>query len=119
MNNREQSVLIGCCVGGSSAVNGMVFVRGTKPEYDGWAELGGPGSTWNWDGVLPYFKKASYFNPPTEEFAKNFNVTWNPESWGQNPENKLEASFPNMGVPSNSKNLRVSNLNSQDKTNPK
>jgi choline dehydrogenase-like flavoprotein len=105
MNSREQKVLIGCCVGGSSAVNGMVFVRGTKPEYDGWAELGGSDSTWNWDGVLPYFKKASYFNPPTEEFAKNFNVTWNPESWGQDPSNKLEASFPNYGLPSNSKNL--------------
>jgi choline dehydrogenase-like flavoprotein len=59
MNNRTQAVQLGCCVGGSSAVNGMVMVRGTKPEYDGWAELGGPNSTWNWDGILPYFKKVS------------------------------------------------------------
>jgi choline dehydrogenase-like flavoprotein len=59
MNNRTQQVRIGCCVGGSSAINGMVLVRGTKPEYDGWEELGGPNSTWNWDGVLPYFKKVA------------------------------------------------------------
>ncbi|KAF2788865.1 GMC oxidoreductase [Melanomma pulvis-pyrius CBS 109.77] len=100
MNNRKQAVIIGCCVGGSSAINGMVFVRGTKPEYDGWAELGGPGSTWNWEGVLPYFKKASHFNPPTEEMARNFNVTWNPDVWGQDPANKLYASYPNYGIPS-------------------
>lgn len=57
MNNRTQDVWIGCCVGGSSAINGMVAVRGTRSEYDGWAELGGEGSTWDWNGVLPYFKK--------------------------------------------------------------
>lgn len=57
MNNRTQDVWIGCCVGGSSAINGMVTVRGTRSEYDGWAELGGEGSTWDWNGVLPYFRK--------------------------------------------------------------
>ncbi|KAF2179491.1 GMC oxidoreductase [Zopfia rhizophila CBS 207.26] len=99
MNEREQQVRIGCCVGGSSAINGMVFVRGTKPEYDGWAELGGPGSTWNWDGVLPYFKKASHFNPPDEMLAKNFNITWDPEVWGQDPNTHIYASFPNFVNP--------------------
>lgn len=59
MNNRRQAVRLGCCVGGSSAVNGMVAVRGTRSEYDAWAELGGPDSTWDWDGVLPYFRKVS------------------------------------------------------------
>ena len=57
MNNRTQAVRIGCCVGGSSAINGMVAVRGTRSEYDGWAELGGEGSTWDWEGVIPYFRK--------------------------------------------------------------
>ena len=99
MNNRSQFVWLGCCVGGSSAINGMVYVRGTKPEYDGWAELGGPGSTWNWDGMLPYFKKAAHFNPPTKEVADNFNITWNPDSWGQDPKTKLFVSFPNWQQP--------------------
>lgn len=57
MNNRTQAVWIGCCVGGSSAINGMILVRGTRNEYDGWKDLGGPGSTWGWEGVVPYFKK--------------------------------------------------------------
>ncbi|KAF2709033.1 GMC oxidoreductase [Pleomassaria siparia CBS 279.74] len=101
MNSRSQAVIIGCCVGGSSAINGMVFLRGTKSEYDGWAELGGPNSTWNWEGVLPYFKKATHFNPPTEEMTQNFNVTWNPEVWASNGESRLEASFPDYGIPAN------------------
>ncbi|KAF2473723.1 alcohol oxidase [Lindgomyces ingoldianus] len=99
MNNREQQVRIGCCVGGSSAINGMVFVRGTKPEYDGWAELGGTKSTWDWNGVLPYFKKASHFNPPDEVLAKNFNITWDPEVWGQDPDTHIYASYPNYEEP--------------------
>lgn len=57
MSNRTQPVVIGCAVGGSSAINLMIAVRGTRSEYDGWAELGGPNSSWNWDGILPYFKK--------------------------------------------------------------
>lgn len=60
MNNRTQAVRIGCCVGGSSAINGMVAVRGTRSEYDGWAELGGEGSTWDWEGVIPYFRKVRF-----------------------------------------------------------
>ena len=57
LNNRRFSVGIGKCVGGSSAVNGMVFHRGTAEEYDIWAALGGGNSTWNWKGILPYFRK--------------------------------------------------------------
>jgi choline dehydrogenase-like flavoprotein len=60
LNGRSFSVGIGCAVGGSSCVNGQVMLRGTREEYDAWEELGGPGSsTWNWDGLLPYFKKVT------------------------------------------------------------
>jgi choline dehydrogenase-like flavoprotein len=57
LGNRQFSVGIGCAVGGSSIVNGQVMQRGTKPEYDAWKELGGPDSTWDWNGLLPYFRK--------------------------------------------------------------
>ena len=60
LNDRIFSVGIGCVVGGSSSVNGQVFLRGTKEELDSWAELGGEGSTWDWEGVLPYFKKVFF-----------------------------------------------------------
>jgi choline dehydrogenase-like flavoprotein len=41
--------------GGSSAVNGMVYIRGHRSDYDHWAALGNPG--WGWDDILPIFKR--------------------------------------------------------------
>ncbi|KAF6811571.1 glucose oxidase [Colletotrichum musicola] len=99
MNNRTQFVWLGCCVGGSSAINGMVMVRGTRAEYDGWAELGGPDSTWDWEGVLPYFKRGIHFTPPKQDLAEAFNITWDPEAWGAEENTKIYASFPEYQDP--------------------
>ncbi|TCL00754.1 choline dehydrogenase-like flavoprotein [Shimia isoporae] len=46
----------GKALGGSSAINAMLYVRGQREDYDGWSDLGCAG--WSWDEVLPYFKKA-------------------------------------------------------------
>ncbi|KAA8562808.1 Alcohol dehydrogenase (acceptor) [Pseudomonas extremaustralis] len=46
----------GRCLGGSSAINAMLYVRGQRQDYDGWANLGCEG--WDWASVLPYFKKS-------------------------------------------------------------
>ena len=43
-------------LGGSSAVNAMVYIRGNAWDYDNWATLGASG--WSWDEVLPWFRKA-------------------------------------------------------------
>lgn len=45
----------GKVVGGSSAINAMVYMRGQAADYDGWRQLGLSG--WGWDDVLPYFLK--------------------------------------------------------------
>jgi choline dehydrogenase len=49
----------GKVIGGSTAINGMVAIRGQAADYDGWRALGLPG--WGWDEVLPFFKRHEDF----------------------------------------------------------
>lgn len=49
----------GKVIGGSTAINGMVVIRGQAADYDGWRALGLPG--WGWDEVLPFFKRHEDF----------------------------------------------------------
>ena len=45
-------------LGGSSSVNAMIYVRGQREDYDGWAAAGNPG--WGWADVKPYFLKSEH-----------------------------------------------------------
>jgi choline dehydrogenase len=55
LNGRSLNYPRGKVIGGSSAINAMVYMRGQAGDYDHWRQLGLPG--WSWDEVLPYFKK--------------------------------------------------------------
>jgi choline dehydrogenase len=56
LNGRRLYWPRGRALGGSSSINGMVYIRGHASDYDGWAQLGCAG--WGWDDVLPYFLRA-------------------------------------------------------------
>ena len=55
LNGRSLNYPRGKVIGGSSAINAMVYMRGQAGDYDHWRQLGLAG--WGWDDVLPYFKR--------------------------------------------------------------
>src|SRR5215470_13598777 len=56
LDNRTMYQPRGKVLGGTSSINGMVYMRGNPADYDEWRQRGCEG--WDWDSVLPYFKKA-------------------------------------------------------------
>ena len=56
LNGRQIAWPRGRTLGGSSSINGHVYMRGTPQDYDGWRDQGNAG--WGWDDVLPYFKRS-------------------------------------------------------------
>jgi choline dehydrogenase len=56
LNNRRMHTPRGKVLGGSSSINGLVYIRGNAMDFEGWAEDGARG--WAYCDVLPYFKKA-------------------------------------------------------------
>ncbi|HEU0155027.1 MAG TPA: GMC family oxidoreductase N-terminal domain-containing protein, partial [Stellaceae bacterium] len=55
----------GRVLGGSSSINGLIYIRGQPEDFDHWAQLGNRG--WGWDDVLPYFKQAENWQGETSE----------------------------------------------------
>ncbi len=55
LNGRSIGYARGKVLGGCSSINAMVYMRGQKSDYDGWAALGNRG--WSWDEVLPLFRR--------------------------------------------------------------
>ncbi|WP_417424449.1 GMC family oxidoreductase [Hoeflea sp.] len=59
----------GKVIGGSSAINAMIYMRGQAADYDSWETLGLPG--WGWNNVLPHFLKSEDHMRPPNEFHRS------------------------------------------------
>ncbi|KAK8394056.1 hypothetical protein O3P69_006329 [Scylla paramamosain] len=68
--DRGGRMVQGRLVGGSSSMGGMLYARGNRRDYDLWAALGNPG--WDYESVLPYFKKSEDFQGPLTPDAEMF-----------------------------------------------
>lgn len=66
LNGRSLGYPRGRVLGGSSAINGMIYMRGQAADYDGWAAEGNPG--WSWADVLPLFKRVEDHHAGNSEF---------------------------------------------------
>ena len=64
-NGRAIPYRRGRVLGGSSSINGLIYIRGQPEDFDHWAQLGNRG--WSWDDVLPYFKKAENWQGEASE----------------------------------------------------
>ena len=66
LNGRELGYPRGKVMGGSSSINGMIYMRGQQQDYDGWRDLGNQG--WGWKDIVPVFKAMEDHHAGESEF---------------------------------------------------
>ena len=98
--NRQLYLPRGKTLGGTSSINGMVYIRGNPADYDEWRQRGCEG--WDWDSVLPYFKKAEN----QERGANEFHATGGPLHVSDHPPgfelaDAMLAACEQAGIPRN------------------
>jgi choline dehydrogenase len=69
LNGRALAYPRGRVIGGSSAINAMIYMRGQAADYDGWRQLGLEG--WSWNDVLPFFLKHEDHESPPNAFHRS------------------------------------------------
>jgi choline dehydrogenase len=90
----------GKVLGGSSSINGQVYMRGERSDYDNWEKLGCAG--WNWDKVFPYFVKSETLHDAPSQSHGTFgplsvSPVQQPQAIGQH----VIDAFEQIGVPIN------------------
>lgn len=119
-NNREYAWPRGKVLGGSSALNFLVWQRGHKSEFDAWASMGNKG--WDWKGLEPFFKRSATMLPPSTQLQKdNFAgidetthgsdgpVQVSYSAWYTEPQKKWMTAMKELGINSNIDGLRGDN----------
>jgi choline dehydrogenase len=92
MDGNARSIPQGRALGGGTLLNGMLWNRGGRADYDDWVQLGNPG--WSWDDMLPYFKKSESYSPiKSNETAEQYSTREEPSVHGDS--GPVNVSFPN------------------------
>ncbi|OJJ32543.1 hypothetical protein ASPWEDRAFT_140426 [Aspergillus wentii DTO 134E9] len=88
LNNREQEHPAGKVLGGSSTINGLVYIPPSPAGIDAWARLGN--DKWNWNALLPYLQRSYRLRAP-DEIKKEFNL--DAHNTGRGP---ISVSYPSL-----------------------
>ena len=83
LNGRRDFHPYGRGLGGGSAINVLMYLRGHRTDYDEWAAMGNPG--WSYADVLPYFRKAENNQTHRDEYHGNDGPLWVEELRTDNP----------------------------------
>jgi len=100
IGGREMQWSAGKVLGGSSSINGQVYMRGERSDYDNWEKLGCAG--WNWNTVFPYFLKSEILHDVPSQSHGNYgplsvSPVRQPHAIGQH----VIDAFEQIGVPIN------------------
>ena len=74
LRNRKMYWPRGKTLGGSSAINGMIYIRGHRADFDSWEALGNPG--WGYQDVLPIFRKLEHFERRADTYRGQGGPLW-------------------------------------------
>ena len=100
INGRTMRWSVGKALGGSSAINGQVYMRGERSDYDAWKAMGCTG--WGWDEVFAYFVKAERFHgEPSQSHGSYGPLSVSPIANPQPIGRHVIEAFEQIGVPLN------------------
>lgn len=100
IGRRDMQWSAGKVLGGSSSINGQVYMRGERSDYDNWEKLGCAG--WNWDTVFPYFLKSeTLHDAPSQSHGTYGPLSVSPVRQPQAIGQHVIDAFEQIGVPLN------------------
>lgn len=100
IGGRQMLLPRGRGLGGSSNINGLIYVRGQQADYDSWSNLGAIG--WSWADVAPYFRRAETYAGKSDELRGDTGPLRVEELRHRDPTNDaVLAAFAEIGVPLN------------------
>lgn len=97
MNNRVDSWPRGKVLGGSSAINGLYYVRATSEEHNAWGQMINDKKQWGWKSMLKALNKAETFDHPLDNVSSALQIKWDDESHGS--KGPIHVAYPGFTYP--------------------